>query len=221
MRRRSGFTVIEISVFTAVGLLVLAAVWSIFGSSIRKGKATDRKVIGLQTNLLAARSLERDLEHLYEDETRRIEVAKVPQVGLELRFYRYHESASENAGSSWGTIPLQRVLYRYVAAEKKIYRIVDGGTPRPLFGLFETFGARDAEQEAGILGTSPKAGASLVYYFVSTPEEVLRMPLEKRDEDHALSRTVLVGGMPRQRIAAKAFYSYWNAAPYAPAPLTP
>lgn len=228
MRRRSGFSLIEVTVFASVGLIVMAGVWAIFNSSIRRGKATDAKVQGLQAVLLLARTIERDMAMLYENQGKApgaaediVQYRVEPGVGTTLWLSRYHRDPSRDPGATWGKLPLQRVRYRFDSATKRVFRAVDGGPEKQLFGLFETVRFRGSQQDL-LPPYIPVPGQPLIpapayeFCIVSTPEDVLEMPLEERDEKRPRSRTTLVGGVPRERETAQRLYPYWNSIPYLP-----
>lgn len=226
MNRRRGFSLIEVTVFASVGLIVITGVWAIFNSSIRRGKATDAKVQGLQAVLLLARTIERDMAMLYESQGVAPGAAKdivqyreEPGVGTTLWLSRYHPDPARNPGSTWGKLPLQRVRYRFNAIYKRVYRSVDGGPERTLFGLFETVRFRGSQQDL-LPPFLPTPGEPLIpapayeFCIVSTPEDVLDMTLDERDEKRPRSRTTLIGGVTREREAAQRLYPYWNNVPY-------
>lgn len=228
--RRRGYTLVEVSVFAGVGLIVIAGVWSIFNSSLRRGKATDAKVQGLQAVLLLSRSIERDMAMLYENAGKTPGAAKdivqyqeEPGVGTTIWLSRYHADPARDPGATWGALPLQRVRYRFDATTKRVFRAVDAGPERPMFGLFETVRFRGAQQDllpplVPIPGEPLIPGPAYEFCVVSTPEEVLEMSLEERDEKRPRSRTTMVGGVPRERESAHRLYPYWNSVPYLPAP---
>jgi hypothetical protein len=215
--RRRGFTLVEVAVFSAVALMVLAGVWSFFQGTMRQSKATDTKVQGLQEVLLYSRLLEGDLAHLYEDDEYHMYHQRLPKVGVVFRFYRYHPDASKNPGSTWGPLPLQQVEYRYLAKKRKILRSVDGGPGRALFGNFESQDFWDPQgEEDSPPGSKIQPGPSLSFYVVSSPLSELRKKLEKRNWR---SRTTLFGGVSRERRSVERRFPYWHRIPYYPSPL--
>jgi hypothetical protein len=228
MMRRRGFSLIEVTVFAGVGLIVMAGVWAIFNSSIRRGKATDAKVQGLQAVLLLARTIERDMALLYENQGVApgafkdiVQYREEPGVGTTLWLSRYHPDPGRDPGATWGKLPLQRVRYRFDATTKHVFRSVDGGPERALFGLFETVRFRGSQQDL-LPPYIPIPGDPLIpspayeFCIVSTPEDVLEMTLEERDEKRPRSRTTLVGAVPRERETVQRLYPYWNNVPYLP-----
>lgn len=222
--RRRGFTMVEIAVFSAVTLVVLAGCWAFFTSSMRSSKATDVKIEGLEGAQLLARRLEKDLSFLYEDEDHPMRLKKTEGEGLLFTFYRYHPDQARNPGSTWGALPLQMVQYRYVAKERRVYRHEDEGPGRALYGTFESLGFRDPEEKDGVVSQNLEPAPSLVYFLICTPREYLKMSLEERDQKSPRIRTTLVGAVPREREANERKYFYWNRVPYwpeAPKPAPP
>jgi len=210
--RRRGFTMVEISVFGAVGLLVMTAAWTFFSSSIRKGKSTDVKAEGLQTNLLLARALERDLAALYEDGAHTLRFRKVPGETATLRFFRYRRESPEGA---WDPVPLIEVSYTFDARTKRVTRQLEGGAPQVLYGYVERFNVRFPKPVLPTDGLPLPVAPAVIFSSVSTPPEGLRKPLEERD---MRSRTTLFGSGLRERSAKRIAYPYWNEIPWRPPP---
>ncbi len=210
LRRRLGFSLVEVTVFMAVGVLVMAGAWSFFQSSIRKGKATDVKVESLQADLLFARSLERDLEALYEDPEHAMDIVRGPGE-LRFSFWRYGE---ESPGDRWDPLPVERVTYRFDASKKRIFRRVGNGREDRLYGLFERMNIRFRNFQAQAPGPPAVPSAAVIFSATSTPRETLQKPLEAREEQ---DRTTLFGAVLREREAVRTAFPWWNPIPYAPA----
>lgn len=208
--RRRGFTMVEVTVFTAVGLLVITAAWTFFSSSVAKGKATDVKALGVQTNLLLIRALERDLAALYEDGTHLLQYSKRPGEGATLEFYRYGPTSPD---ADWGPLPLVKVTYEFDAGYRKVRRSIDGGPARPLFGVVERVNVRFPQPALPEPGKLLPASPHVLISTISTSREELRKPLEQRDPR---SRTSLFAGILRERVAARIAYPHWNEIPWSP-----
>lgn len=212
--RRRGFTLVEITVFSAVALIVIAGAWSFLQSGMRQSKATDTKVQGVQEVLLAARVIEEDLAHVYQDALHGMHHKRVPNEGVFLEFYRYHPDPIHNPGSKWGPLPLQKVSYTYRSKERKLLRAVDDGEKRALFGTFESADFWDMSRE-----TNPPAdrglrpGPSIGFHLVSTPRHELR---KKREDRDIRSRTILFGGTALERSSVMGRFPYWHRVPFFP-----
>lgn len=210
MRRRRAFTLVEVVVFSAIGLLVVTGAWSLFRSSMTKGKRTDSKLQGVQAGLLFALQLEKDLDALHEARGKGIEF-KITKEGADLLFHRY---ALESAGSTWEPLETRRVLYQFRTETGRIVRTLEGEPARELHGAFERVNFRPvkATPRAGYDGLLPEAPA-IVFSAVAIPDEALaRPPSERRGPD----RTVVVGGVPRVTASRRNAYPFWNPVPYGP-----
>lgn len=220
VQARRGFSLVEVSVFMAVGLLMTGAAWSMLQSSLKKGKSTDFKLQGVQANLLLFRTLERDLRYFYEDVFHPVRAIKdVAAKKFTLSFYRFSPDAGTDPGTAWGPVPVQKIEYVFDSSLKKISRAVEGGPARFLFGHFENFGVRSTEVTLPSNATATPMGPAYQVFAVSTPAELLRKALDDRDQEDQRIRTTVVSAFPRRLEGARRDYGYWNAVPFrAPPP---
>lgn len=211
--KRRGYTLVEATVFSAVALIVLTGVWSFFQAGMRQSKDTDVKVQGLQEVLLAARTIEKDLAHLYQDRLVGMKQGR-NEDGMYLRFYRFHPDPARRAGSGWGPLPLQKIEYRYKSRYRKLYRYVDGSEGPPLFGTFESVDFWDMMREDDDLPERKlRPGPSIGFHLVSTPRSELR---KKREDRDWRSRTTLFGGAVQEHSSATVRFPYWHRVPFFP-----
>lgn len=210
-RARRGTTLIEVTVFMAVGIVVLGGAWSFFSSSIRKGKATDVKVESVQANLLLARRLEKDLHRLYEDTNHLMKTNKVAGSRFTFEFWRTVETPP---GAAWDRLQVEKVTYRFDSTRKRVYRTVGASPEVPLFGHFERFNVRFINYQRPQVGQPLPPTPAVVVSMVSTPKLELRKPLEEREEP---ARTTLFLTAHREVVASRATYPEWNPLPLSPA----
>lgn len=203
--RRRGFTLVEVAVFMGVGLLVAAAAWSLLRFSMRRGAATDKKLQGVQAELLAAHALDLDLKALYESRAAPLVVA---EDGRTLTLFRFTEAG---AGEDWQGLALQQVRYRFDPLVHRLTRQVGAGEARAFPGVYESVLFRLAAHPPPAPGELLPEGPALIYSIVASSPEVLgRTAAERKVQD----RAVVVGGAPRRVLAGRIGFPHWNPVPY-------
>lgn len=201
-------TLVELMVFAAVGLLVVAAAWSFFRASMRRGDRADKKFEGVQSGLLLSIQLERDLAALYELEGN----DPVPDVrtgGAKLSFLRYSD---EQVESDWTELEVVPVTYQFRTESGRVLRQVGGEAPEVLPGVFERVNFRVANPEVVEPGKALPEAPAVIYSVTAATREVLEKPPARR---RGSERTVLVGGVSREQRARRSAYPFWNPVPYA------
>jgi hypothetical protein len=211
MRRgtpRAGVTLVEVALFSGIGLAVIAAAWSLLRFAMGSAARTDAKLDGVQAAMLFAETLERDLEALYEGPGKPVRFL-VAREGSDLTFHRF---AGTSAGERWEPLRTVAVSYRFRVGTGRVYRTEDDGTPRELYGGFERVNYRIANPAARAqapLGEGP----AILYSAVATSEEVMARPEARR---LATDRTVLEGAVTRTLVARRNAYPWWNPVLYGP-----
>lgn len=212
MTRRRGFTLVEVAIFSAIGMMLLGVLWTVFGQSARKGGMTEEKLQAVQHAQLLALALERDLAGLYEDATHETEFRVAPD-HARLAFYRFGPTSAEG---EWKPLPLERVVYFFDREQARVFRKVGDGPEQVLHGRFERLafrltgaGASGADSPKGLLPEGP----ALVYSGVGLATGASERPESDRRNSE---RSVLTGGVVRPQAAAASAYPFWNPVDYGP-----
>lgn len=133
MRRRA-FTMIEIVVSIALGLLVTAGLYSLMSVATRSFGTSRAKLSNLQAAVILVGRLEDDLRNLWQSPSRKIEVSKG-----ELRFWALDREGSRfGTGSSDPQIALFEIAYRFDEGSNRVERKVGSEAWRLLPGTFES-----------------------------------------------------------------------------------
>lgn len=208
-RARRAMTLVEVVVFGGVMLLVVAGAWSFLRDSLRRGTSAETKLEGVQSALLLAIRLERDMEALYEGEGVEPPALEVTTTGAQLRFHRFTEDRQE---ARWGALEVVPVTYQFLVENQRVLRQVGGAAPEVLPGYFERLSFRHAPNGGApaVPGALPEAPA-LVYSVAAASREVLERPEPRRE---GRDRTVLVGAVPLEIRARRSNYPFWNPVPY-------
>jgi hypothetical protein len=174
--RRHGTTLVEVLVFGAIGTMVLASVWGLLVTGLRRGARTQTKVRGVEAALFASARLEADLRaaaaahagHEVQVETR--------DDGVLLRFARFGEDRPE---ASWDLLDIQPVAWFWERDTHRLMRKLADGDVEVLPGRFATFEAHALVGDEDAAPT-PGAGPLLEYRLLGTSTEWLGSPEERR-----------------------------------------
>lgn len=196
MRRRTGFTLVEVALFGGLGLMVLLGAWGILYVSLRRGSGTETKVQGVQAALLTSRRLADDLEALVEDEAHPLVLEEGPQ-GVALRFHRLESTSAEG---EWQALPLVGVTYIWESSRLRLLRRQGDGPFVPLAGTFER-PEFVLDEAAGVVG----------YRLTATTPEWLGRPDGERSP---AGRTILPGAVARHSLLARRGFVHVNRVPY-------
>lgn len=196
LRPRSGVTLVEALLFGAIGVFLLGVTWAGLRSALRGGARLEGKVQALEGSLLASARLQRDLAMLSESEG---DLARV----------------DVSIGGTTLTFPVAlpgrdrsvRVTYLHDPESGRLTRQLEGEEARTLPGDFESFVAR-------VVGAYGSEDPSVLYTLVARGELSGAVAAESGPDRSA--RSVLVGGAPRELLAAEKNYPNWN--PIRPAP---
>lgn len=172
--RRHGTTLVEVLIFGAIGTMVMASVWGILVTGLRRGARTQTKVRGVEATLFASARLEADLRAAAAAHAgHRAVVEDTPQ-GVLLRFARLGGARPE---ADWDPVDVVPVAWYWERSTHRLLRRLGEGDPEVLPGRFTTFEARtrlgDADAAAG-------AGPYLEYRLVGTSAEWLGLPEDRR-----------------------------------------
>ena len=117
--RRRGFTLLEILMFSAVGMVVLYIGYEVFVSATKQGIDLDTKLKAVQGSQMLLERLERDLKHMvYEEGKFELEVS---DEGDLVRFYVYD---GYDRDLTDGEIPVHRREYRFDPSVSRVF--IDG-----------------------------------------------------------------------------------------------
>lgn len=209
--RRRAVSLVEVLIFVPIGLAVIAIAWTFFTGSAKSSKRTDAKAQGIQTNLLLALSLERDLESLYETPPPSFPFQITPEKTA-IQFYR---CASESPGSNWDPLPLEKITYRFDKKTGRVYRQVEDKTPEALHGYFEQVYFLVNTPRAAEGATDPLPMTSTVD-FVAVAISTERFHADVDELKDPFLQTTLVGTIARRWDAGRFAYPFWNPIPYYP-----
>lgn len=105
---RRAVTIVEVTIFAAVGAVIMSVLYQLFVGASRQGRDLDLKLKAVQGSQLLLERLERDLKHLvYEKDRYEVEV---DEEGRRLRFYLFDGHQQD---LSDGVIPIHQREYRF------------------------------------------------------------------------------------------------------------
>lgn len=208
--RRTGFTLVELTLSVALGSVILFMVWQLLGAGQRDAVATERRLAGVAAIQRVSQYLEADLARLCpHGEGGGIEIA---ERGRTLRFVM---SATPAAEVEKGASPrAESFVYALDAAQHRLMRGKAGHLePVPGVTLEDIVFARTATwspKSEPTEGPLPAVDTVLVRVTWAPPEELSakRVP---RPED----RVVISMSFGLSRLSAPERYPFWIPAPLA------
>lgn len=202
--RRRGFSLVEVLVFSAMGLLVLVTVYDFMAAGLKRGARSLEKLEGVDAVLTLSARLEQDLDALYEDPAHPITFT-VTAEGTRFSFHRYSEVTSEEA---WEPRRLVQVEYHHRLETRVVTRAELPGEPHRIPGLFDQV---LVSLERSQLPGRPAYAYRLVYHLRGVARDD---PAAAADPGR---KSFCRGAVPLYSRSMRSAYPFWHRDPYGPA----
>ena len=203
-----GFTVIEAIVALALVSLVFFILWTIASSSARNRRFADHRLQGASQGLAFIARIERDLAHLYFDNSHQV----IVEEGLQPRL-SFHIVDKESSDFRQGEIVTKSVSYNLERSARKIYRTLDG-KKEPIHGHFAQLKFKK-KKHVDYLQLPPNSkklvdelslGGIIDYVVTAIPRELASLPANQWKKNDA---TALWGTLALEPINGRWRHYYW------------